>query len=82
MIRRLATRLREADVPTLLYHQPGRVGKQMKFADRAGIPLVVLRGPSEVENGTVLLKELGTGQQSEISEDELVAEVKKRLPAR
>jgi histidyl-tRNA synthetase len=41
--------------------KPGRLGKQFQYADRAGIPLVMLMGPDERARDTVAVKDLREG---------------------
>ncbi|MEO5763225.1 MAG: histidine--tRNA ligase [Vicinamibacteria bacterium] len=54
--------LRRAGVPTELYLGPeSGLGKQIKYADRAGIPLVLILGSDEKTKGIVTLKDLEAG---------------------
>jgi histidyl-tRNA synthetase len=79
---RLASRLRGEGLRVDLSLQPNRgVGDQLKLADRKGIPLAVILGPSELEAGVATLKDLATGEQAEVVLDELATAVKERLAA-
>ena len=64
--------LRRAGIATELYLGSNRIGKQIKYADEQGIPLVVLYGEDEKEKGTITLKDLARGSAgaSEITERE------------
>ena len=54
--------LRRAGVPTEIYLGPETgLGKQIKYADRAGIPVVLILGSEEKAKGTVTLKDLEAG---------------------
>ncbi|MEO8359281.1 MAG: His/Gly/Thr/Pro-type tRNA ligase C-terminal domain-containing protein, partial [Vicinamibacteria bacterium] len=54
--------LRRAGVPTELYlGAEGGLGKQIKYADRAGIPVVLILGSDEKAKGIVTLKDLEAG---------------------
>ncbi len=45
--------------------QPGqRLDRQLKYADRKGIPFVTIIGPDEIRSKTVGLKNLATGEQT------------------
>lgn len=56
--------LREAGVSTDLWvKRPGKLGKQFKHADQAGIPWVLIQGPEEAQSGVVKLKHLASGEQ-------------------
>jgi histidyl-tRNA synthetase len=68
----LAARLRRAGVNAEQVLKPDRLGKQIRYADRKGIPYVAILGPDEFEAGKVLLKDLTTGEQHTYSEEELI----------
>jgi histidyl-tRNA synthetase len=56
--------LRRAGVPTELYlGEATSPGKQLKYADRLGIPLAVLYGAHEKEHGIVSIKNLAEGKR-------------------
>jgi histidyl-tRNA synthetase len=56
--------LRRAGIPAELYLGMEKgVGKQIKYADLSGIPIVLLYGSSEKEKGTITLKDMGAGKQ-------------------
>lgn len=40
-----------------------KLEKQIKYADKKGIPYVIIIGPEEIKNKTVTLKKLSTGEQ-------------------
>ena len=55
--------LRRAGIPAEVYvGRPKGVGKQLKYADRAEIPIALLFGPDEKEQGVVTLKDLDAGR--------------------
>lgn len=62
----LATELRAAGIPTEIYYDDVKLGKQIGFADKMGIPYIVIMGSDEIEKGTVLLKSLDSGEQTEV----------------
>ena len=68
----LAARLREANITTEQILEPSRLGKQIRYADRMGIPYVVILGPDELAAGQVVLKELATGKQQACSVEEAI----------
>jgi histidyl-tRNA synthetase len=59
----LATRLRKAGVNTEQILEPTRLGKQIRYADRKGIPYIAILGPEELATNQVVLKNLATGEQ-------------------
>jgi histidyl-tRNA synthetase len=52
---------------------------QLKLADRLGVKWVVIIGHKEVLDKTVILRNMESGMQETIKQDELVDELKKRL---
>ncbi len=55
--------LRRAGIPTELYIGTAKnVGKQLKYADRTGVPLALLYGSNEKEQGIVTVKDLDAGR--------------------
>lgn len=73
----LARKLREGGVIVQMDHLTNKLGKQMKRASKAGVQYVVILGTSELESGTVGLKDYATGEQSELTIDELVKKFSK-----
>jgi histidyl-tRNA synthetase len=56
--------LRRAGIPTELYLGTAKgPGKQLKYADAWGIPLVLLYGSNEKERGVVTLKDMDVGRK-------------------
>ena len=68
----LASRLRQAGINAEQFLEPIRLGKQFRYADRKGVPYVVILGPDEVATGNVVLKDLATGEQQAYSEQGLI----------
>ncbi len=68
----LANQLRNAGIATEVVMEAGKLGKQFKYADRAGIRFVVVLGPDEIEKGTVTVKDMNRNDQFEVSRDDLV----------
>lgn len=59
----MAFELRRAGIPTELYLGKARnIGKQMKHADRCGMPLVLLYGEDERTRGMVTVKDMEAGR--------------------
>ncbi len=67
-----ADQLREGGVNTEVYLEPAvRLDKQIKYADKKGIPYVVIIGPDEAKNATATVKNLRTQEQKPIPQSEL-----------
>jgi histidyl-tRNA synthetase len=70
---RIAQHLRDSGLRAEWYPRPDRMAKQLKYADRCGIPLAVILGPDELSRGMAAVKDLRTGQQSSLPRQELAA---------
>jgi histidyl-tRNA synthetase len=51
---------------------PIKLDKQLKYADKKGIPFVAILGPDEAKNETVTIKNLQTGKQETISQSQAI----------
>lgn len=60
---KLVNRLRGQGYRADLYPTPAKMQKQMKYADKRDIPLVILLGEKELEQEEYILKEMATGEQ-------------------
>jgi histidyl-tRNA synthetase len=69
----LTVTLREKGIPTEIYlDDNAKLEKQLKYADRKGIPYVVIAGPDEVSRKVVKLKTMQNKTQEELSVDALI----------
>lgn len=69
----LASRLRENGINTDSYTNPSdKLDKQLKYADRKGIPYVAILGPDEIKKKSVMLKNMSTREQKEVTVEELL----------
>ena len=74
----LVSRLRDAGVAAeVSLDASAKLDKQLKYADRKGIPYAVIQGPKEKTKNRVLLKSMATQKQDEITVDELIARLTK-----
>jgi histidyl-tRNA synthetase len=67
----LATELRNAGINTEAVLEPGKLAKQFKYADRAGIRFVLVLGTDEIAKGVVTVKDLRKEEQFEVTRAEL-----------
>jgi histidyl-tRNA synthetase len=69
----LASGLRAAQINTDIYpNSKTKLDKQLKHADRKGIPYVVILGPKEIKNNQITLRDMKTGNQQKLSASELI----------
>lgn len=69
----LTQRLRGAGIRVDLYPDTDRYGRQFQYAEARGIRYAALVSPREIEQGVVAVKDLVSGDQADISADEIVA---------
>ncbi|MGJ1361641.1 histidine--tRNA ligase [Sphingobacterium spiritivorum] len=69
----LLNRLRQAGIAVELYPQAVKLKKQMSYADDKRIPYVLLVGEEEVNTGKLSLKNMNSGEQQKLSEQEITA---------
>ena len=74
-LRHMAT-LRANGISCELFPEASKMKKQMNYANAKGIPFVAMVGESELESGTVSIKNMLTGEQSNYTIDEAVALLK------
>ena len=59
-----ATRLRDLGIRTQLYAEDRKFKQKLAYADRLGVPFVVLIGEDELRDGVVAVKNMQTGEQT------------------
>src|ERR1043166_5198858 len=62
--QRIAQQLREAGIRAELYLGSGKMGPQLKYADKRGAPCVVIQGGDEKAKGEVQIKDLIEGAKA------------------
>ncbi len=75
----IASRLREAGLPTELYLGLDKLKKQLKQADRNQIPFVVVAGPDELAEGQATVKDLASGTQERIAIEGIADHIKNAI---
>ena len=69
---RLLSELRNNEISAEIYPESAKMKKQMEYANRRGIPYVVIIGSNELAQGIATVKNMRTGEQSEVKFAELV----------
>jgi histidyl-tRNA synthetase len=67
----LARGLRGDGFSADVYAGRGKLGKQLKYADRRGAKVAIIRGADERAAGTVAVKDLASGDQITVAESDL-----------
>lgn len=61
------------------YKKNPRLLQQLQYCEDNQIPLAIIIGESELQNGIVKIRSIGTREEEEIPREKLVEEIKKRL---
>lgn len=69
-------RCREAGIRTEIFPDSVKMKKQMAYANAKNIGYVALAGESEIEQGKLTLKNMATGEQTLVSPEELVEQLR------
>lgn len=69
----IAKRLRQGGLNTEIFHQAQKMQKQIRYADRKGIPMVLFPHRYSEDSPQVEIKTLSTGEQIEVSLDDWLA---------
>ena len=75
----VAAELRRGGFNTEVVMEAGKLAKQFKYADRAGIRFVIVLGEDEIANGTVTVKDLRREDQFQVSRHELISALRVEL---
>ncbi|HPD60276.1 MAG TPA: histidine--tRNA ligase [Thermodesulfobacteriota bacterium] len=75
----IASELRSAGIKTGIYLNDDKLKKQLDYANKKGIPLVIIIGPDEKGKGEVVLKDMEQKTQVTVLRQELVNKIKAML---
>ena len=77
-----ATALRSAGVRTQVYYEDKKFKQKMSFADKSGIPFVLIIGGDEAAEGVTAVKDMSTGAQEKLRPAEAGARIRAALAQR
>ena len=72
----IINKVRSQGIRAEIFPDAAKMKKQMSYANAKQIPFVVLAGENEMNAGKVTLKNMTTGEQAVLSEDELIERLK------
>ena len=72
----ITNKLRTANINTEIFFDFGGLKKQFKYADKKGIPYVIILGPDEIAANQVSLRNMSTGAQEQITIEDLIKNVR------
>ena len=73
---RIMASLRNNGVAAEIYPEAAKMKKQMEYANRRGIPYVVIIGSEELSEGIATIKDMRTGEQSKVRFEEVTEHIK------
>ena len=73
-----ATAFRNAGYRVEVYLNEGKLSKKLTYANKLGIPYVIIVGSEEREKGILRIKNMATGEQTELSSPEEVKSIVKK----
>lgn len=71
-----AAKLRAQGISTLVYPDSAKMKKQMEFANKSNVPYVVFVGEDEIASQTLKVKNMATGEQTTLTLDALLEQMK------
>ena len=77
-----ATALRDAGIRTQLYCEQKKFKAKMSYADKLGIPYVILIGEDEIAENVVAVKNMQSGDQEKLSFSDAAALIRKDMDER
>ena len=69
---KVLTRLRAANVKSEVYPDAVKIKKQMNYANKKGVPFVLIIGEDELKEGKFQLKDMNTGNQQKLEIQEII----------
>ncbi len=76
---RMAALIRSAGLKAELYPEVAKLDKQLKYANAQAIPIALVIGPDEASKNQATLKDLRSGQQQTMGQDQIAAIIRSLL---
>ena len=72
----VSTILQKEEISTEVYLEDKKIKAKFKYADKLAIPYVIVIGEDEINNNTVTLKDMTSGEQETLSIEEAIKKIK------
>lgn len=69
---------RDSGIAAEVFYEPAKLDKQFRYADKKQIPFAVIIGSREIESGECKVKELATGEEFVVPQNQLYDFLKKK----
>lgn len=75
---KILQKLRAAGISSEIYPESAKFDKQMKYANKRGLPYIIIAGEKEMAEGKMSLKNMATGAQELLQLAAVVAQIKSK----
>ena len=72
----LVQQMRQQGINTEIYPHAGKMKKQMTYANNKNIPYVIMAGSNEIASGKLTLKNMDSGEQQQLTIEEIIGKLK------
>jgi histidyl-tRNA synthetase len=73
----IATILRNEGVATEVYFEEGKMKKKLAYADKIGVPFVILVGEDEISSGMFTVKNMSAHEQVKLTKEQIISYIQK-----
>ena len=73
----ILSRLQKEGISATIYAESGKMGKKFKYADALDIKYALVIGENEIKSNVYGLKNMDTGEQEDLSLEEIIAKFSK-----
>ena len=75
----IANLLRNENIISEVYFEDAKIGKKLDYANKLGIPYVILIGGNELASKKPALKDMRSGNQNNLNLDEIIGILKQNI---
>jgi len=68
----VSNELKKADIISEVYFEGGKFAKKLSYANKLGIPYVIIIGEDEIKSGILTLKDMIKGEQCKLNIEEII----------
>lgn len=71
----VSNELKKAGIITEVYFENGKFAKKLNYANKLGIPYVIIIGSDEISSGLLTLKDMSTGEQFKFTTEKIIKKI-------
>lgn len=72
---KVSNELKKAGIITEVYFEEGKFAKKLNYANKLGIPYVIIIGEDEIASGVLTLKNMASGEQFKLTVEEIINKI-------